>query len=73
MGIWQNSRLLSDEFASNGYFTLLLDTFNGDPLPVRAVVNDEVDIVKWLAGAPRVTTHIMNQLLILLFWMPSRF
>ncbi|KAH7231228.1 uncharacterized protein BKA55DRAFT_524936 [Fusarium redolens] len=50
MGIWKNSRLLSDEFASNGYLTLLLDTFNGDPLPVRAVVNDEVDIFKWLAG-----------------------
>lgn len=50
MGIWQNSRLLADEFASNGYLTLLLDTFNGDPLPVRAVVNDKVDIFKWLAG-----------------------
>ncbi|RKK81120.1 hypothetical protein BFJ71_g15737 [Fusarium oxysporum] len=46
----QNSRLLADEFASNGYLTLLLDTFNGDPLPVKAVANDEVDIFKWLTG-----------------------
>lgn len=49
MGIWQNSRLLADEFAANGYLTLLLDTFNGDPLPVRSVLNDEVDIPSWLA------------------------
>ncbi|KAH7191544.1 hypothetical protein BKA60DRAFT_601687 [Fusarium oxysporum] len=44
------NRLLADEFASNGYLTLLLDTFNGDPLPVKAVANDEVDIFKWLTG-----------------------
>ncbi|KAL5592798.1 hypothetical protein FOBRF1_013106 [Fusarium oxysporum] len=49
MGVWQNSRL-ADEFPSNGYLTLLHDTFNGDPLPVKAVANDEVDIFKWLTG-----------------------
>ncbi|KAK4038590.1 dienelactone hydrolase [Parachaetomium inaequale] len=32
IGIWQNSKLIADQFAANGYLTLLLDTFNGDPL-----------------------------------------
>ncbi|WAO91410.1 MFS domain-containing protein [Fusarium falciforme] len=50
MGVWQNSRLLADEFAANGYLTLLLDTFNGDPIPVRSVDADEVNIAAWLAG-----------------------
>jgi dienelactone hydrolase len=32
IGIWQNSKLIADQFAANGYLTLLLDTFNGDAL-----------------------------------------
>ncbi|KAH7007643.1 dienelactone hydrolase [Ilyonectria destructans] len=47
MGIWQNSRLLADEFAANGYVTLLVDTFNGDPIPVNP--DKEVDIPAWLS------------------------
>ncbi|KAL2264338.1 hypothetical protein VTK26DRAFT_6581 [Humicola hyalothermophila] len=34
IGIWQNSQLHADQFAANGYLTLLLDTFNGDALPL---------------------------------------
>ncbi|KAJ4037731.1 hypothetical protein NW761_006187 [Fusarium oxysporum] len=47
MGIWQNSRLLADEFAARGYLTLLLDTYNGDPIPVNP---GKVDIPTWLSG-----------------------
>ncbi|GAB1315353.1 Hydrolase tropI [Madurella fahalii] len=32
IGIWQNSKLTADQFAANGYLTLLLDVFNGDAL-----------------------------------------
>ncbi|KAG6353510.1 hypothetical protein INS49_005471 [Diaporthe citri] len=32
MGVWQNSRLLADEFAAAGYLTLLVDLFYGDPV-----------------------------------------
>jgi dienelactone hydrolase len=32
IGIWQNSKLIADQFAANGYLTLLLDVYNGDAL-----------------------------------------
>ncbi|KAI1196693.1 dienelactone hydrolase [Nemania serpens] len=31
--IWQNSKLMADQFAANGYLTLIIDLFNGDPIP----------------------------------------
>ncbi|KXX82713.1 Protein AIM2 [Madurella mycetomatis] len=48
IGIWQNSKLTADQFAANGYLTLLLDVFNGDPLtlgPRPAGFN----IMDWIA------------------------
>ncbi len=35
IGIWQNSKLIADQFAANGYYTLLVDTFNGDALKLN--------------------------------------
>jgi dienelactone hydrolase len=35
IGIWQNSQLLADQFAANGYTTLIIDVFNGDPIPLN--------------------------------------
>lgn len=32
IGIWQNSKLIADQFAANGYLTLMLDVYNGDAL-----------------------------------------
>ncbi|RAL58671.1 hypothetical protein DID88_002977 [Monilinia fructigena] len=29
IGIWQNSQLMADQFAANGYYTILPDIFNG--------------------------------------------
>ena len=31
--IWQNSQLMADQFAANGYLTLIIDPFNGDKFP----------------------------------------
>jgi dienelactone hydrolase len=34
IGIWQNSKLLADQLAANGYLTLIPDLFDGDPVPL---------------------------------------
>ncbi|KAH7378976.1 dienelactone hydrolase [Cadophora sp. MPI-SDFR-AT-0126] len=49
IGVWQNSKLLADEFAANGYLTLLIDTFNGDPVPLQKAHDPAYNIFEWLA------------------------
>ncbi|KAK4187708.1 putative dienelactone hydrolase [Podospora australis] len=46
LGIWENSKLMADQFAVNGYTTLLLDTFNGDALTLNRPEN--FDFFAWL-------------------------
>lgn len=48
IGIWQNSQLIADQFAANGYTTLIIDLFNGDPIPLNRP--EGFDIFKWLAN-----------------------
>lgn len=35
IGIWKNSQLIADQFAANGYYTLLIDEFDGDALTLN--------------------------------------
>lgn len=44
-GIWQNSQLMADQFAENGYHTIIIDVFNGDRFPDPP----PQDIMKWFA------------------------
>lgn len=46
IGIWQNSKLMADSFASNGYTTLMVDLFNGDPLSLNRP--GSFDVVDWI-------------------------
>ncbi|KAB5566745.1 Alpha/Beta hydrolase protein [Coniochaeta sp. 2T2.1] len=46
LGIWQNAQLIADQFAANGYLTLVPDLFNGDPIPVNGLGG--MDIMTWL-------------------------
>lgn len=48
IGIWQNSQLLADQFAANGYYTLIVDLFNGDPISLNRP--DDFDVIAWLNG-----------------------
>lgn len=48
IGIWQNSQLMADDFAANGYYTLIIDVFNGDPLSLNRPA--DFDFMKWLTG-----------------------
>ncbi|KAJ5935030.1 Dienelactone hydrolase [Penicillium verhagenii] len=47
-GIFPNNQLLSDEFANNGYLTVLPDLFNGGQLGVDDMSSGKVNIMEWL-------------------------
>ncbi|KAI3324438.1 dienelactone hydrolase [Xylariaceae sp. AK1471] len=46
IGIWQNSKLIADQFAANGYLTLIMDVFNGDPVSLNPP--EGFDLFGWL-------------------------
>ncbi|KAK7943857.1 Hydrolase [Apiospora aurea] len=46
IGIWQNSKLMADQFAANGYLTLIIDLFNGDALSLNR--SGDFDFMSWL-------------------------
>jgi len=46
IGIWQNSQLMVDQFAANGYYTLMPDVFNGDPISLNR--DASFDFMAWL-------------------------
>ncbi|KAK3361383.1 dienelactone hydrolase [Lasiosphaeria ovina] len=48
IGIFENSKLVADQFAANGYLTLILDVFNGDALSLNRPAN--FDFMDWLAN-----------------------
>ncbi|KAI0003548.1 dienelactone hydrolase [Xylariaceae sp. FL0662B] len=45
IGIFQNSKLLADQYAANGYLTLIIDVFNGDALSLNRP--GDFDLMKW--------------------------
>lgn len=47
LGIWKNSELMADQFAANGYLTVVLDLFNGDALTLNRKAG--FDLAKWIA------------------------
>ncbi|OJJ50740.1 hypothetical protein ASPZODRAFT_86317 [Penicilliopsis zonata CBS 506.65] len=59
LGIWQNSKLMADHFAANGYYTLLLDLMNGDPVPMNR--GPDFDMQGWRAhGSNGTTPHTLE-------------
>jgi dienelactone hydrolase len=46
IGIWQNSQLMADQLAANGYLTLIIDVFNGDPVPLNKP--GDFDFMAWM-------------------------
>lgn len=46
IGIWQNSKLMADTFAANGYTTLVLDLYNGDAISLNRPA--DFDFAAWL-------------------------
>jgi dienelactone hydrolase len=46
ISIWQNSKLMADQYAANGYTCLIIDLFNGDPMPLNTPPG--FDFMKWM-------------------------
>ncbi|KAF5001138.1 hypothetical protein FGRMN_1249 [Fusarium graminum] len=44
-GIWNNSKLMADQFAANGYTTIIPDVFNGDVFPNP--IPEGFNIMEW--------------------------
>ena len=45
---YNNVQLIADQFAENGYYTIVPDLFHGDALPFP--VPQGLDVMKWLQG-----------------------
>ncbi|VUC33679.1 unnamed protein product [Clonostachys rosea] len=60
-GIWKTSKLMADAFASKGYPCLILDIFNGDPVPLKMPEN--FDLNAWIAhGSDGNNPHTAEQI-----------
>jgi len=46
IGIWQNSTLIADQYAANGYYTMMPDIFNGDALTLNRP--EGFDFMAWM-------------------------
>jgi len=60
IGIWDNSKLMADQFAANGYYTLLVDVFNGDPISLNRP--GDFDFMSWLTkGSTGDNPHTIKE------------
>lgn len=70
-GVAQNSMLLADDFAANGYLTLLPDILDGEFLPLDVFETGSVDIPAWASRhgpeqvdpvIEKIIGHLRNEL-----------
>ncbi|ODM22912.1 hypothetical protein SI65_00501 [Aspergillus cristatus] len=47
-GLFVNSKLLADEFANNGYLTIIPDLFHGDPIQIGDMEAGKVNLPEWI-------------------------
>ncbi|KAJ5391267.1 hypothetical protein N7509_006757 [Penicillium cosmopolitanum] len=47
-GIFPNAQLLADEFANNGFLTVIPDLFDGDQISVKDMESGKADLPAWL-------------------------
>ncbi|KAF4951853.1 hypothetical protein FSARC_12803 [Fusarium sarcochroum] len=60
-GIWINSQLMADQFAANGYTTIIPDLFNGDVLP--SPMPEGFDVMGWInKGGDGNSPHLPPQI-----------
>ncbi|RDW69840.1 hypothetical protein BP6252_08860 [Coleophoma cylindrospora] len=54
ISIWQNTKLMADQFAANGYFTIMPDMFRGDALALDRPA--DFDFMAWISN--HTVSHI---------------
>ncbi|KAJ5971684.1 Dienelactone hydrolase [Penicillium vulpinum] len=47
-GIFTNAQILADEYANNGYLTIIPDLFQGDKISVSDMQSGKADLASWL-------------------------
>ena len=71
--IYQNVQLMADDFAAQGYVTIVPDLFNGDALNPEQFFNGKVDLRQWLTRhdpttvdpiADIIIDHLKNTLMV---------
>jgi hypothetical protein len=54
-----NPQLIADQFAANGYWTVMPDLFQGDAIELNQLGGGDFDIMKWLTkGGPEGKGHL---------------
>lgn len=56
---FNNAQLIADQFAANGYYVVMPDLFEGDPIPLNRP--DDFDIMKWLQTSGPSKGHTTQQ------------
>ncbi|KAJ5217410.1 dienelactone hydrolase family protein [Penicillium chermesinum] len=63
-GHFNNNKLLADEFANQGYLTVLPDLFNGNPVPAEAMDAGKFDLGSWIVNyQPDVIDPILTTMI----------
>ncbi|KAF8159866.1 dienelactone hydrolase endo-1,3,1,4-beta-D-glucanase [Crassisporium funariophilum] len=52
-----NAQLMADDFAGNGFKTIVPDYLNGDPIPADALIGENFDIMKWFPNHTQAQTR----------------
>ncbi|KAH8800188.1 dienelactone hydrolase family protein [Xylogone sp. PMI_703] len=61
VGIYNNSKLLADNFADRGYLTLIPDLFDDDAVPIKSRLEKGFDLSSWLAKHPIENVDVIVQ------------
>jgi dienelactone hydrolase len=63
-GIYNNSQLVADDFAANGYLAIIPDLFNGDAVKLETFAAGKYDRVAWVSKhGPEDTDPIIDRVI----------
>lgn len=57
--VFTNAQLIADQFAANGYFVVMPDLFQGDPIPLNRPA--DFNIMEWLQNGSKGVGHTTKE------------